>query len=213
MLHVLNDEATLCRHVARRSLPGHTKPLKPQPPLQCFADAVGEGHILGIGGWMATTDTTEGHCWFSEQWDKEPQRYIACWETLAQSALLQLGLHFNGALHQTFCMPSGSNNTAAEAGCNKIFTTSWPLSHFLRVVASWSYACNVSQMVSHVPGTKNDWADELSSNKLARFLQKPELRLHFTLASLAHCGNCVTPHPPTAKWDERFLAWPLIRKR
>ena len=67
-------------------------------------------------------------------------------------------------------------------------------------------ARNVSLMVNRVPGAKNDWADELSRNKLARFARKPEVRLRFTLASLARRGNCATLHPPTARWDERRLA-------
>ena len=89
--------------------------------------------------------TKDGHCWFSEQWTidqaravwpfsgKEPQRFIACWETLAQCRLAA-GAALQWCLNKIFCMPSGSDNTAAEAGCNKLFTTSWSLSHFLRLI-------------------------------------------------------------------------------
>ena len=95
-----------------------------------------------------------------------------------------------------------SDNTAAEAGCNKLFTTSWPL----RLVASWCYARNVSLMVSHVP-------DELSRNQLARFSHKPELRMRFTLTSLRQLCHCTCPQQDgtTASWQPRDR-WPRIRK-
>ena len=61
------------------------------------ADACAEGSVVGIGGWFITSSSVS---WFAETWQfqevqeqwpcltKEAQRYIACFETLAQLALM-----------------------------------------------------------------------------------------------------------------------------
>ena len=72
-----------------------------QTPISstAFQDAMAEGDTVGIGGWLCTKD---GLHWFSEIWSmphvrevwpqlhKDAQKYIACFETLAQLALLQM---------------------------------------------------------------------------------------------------------------------------
>ena len=87
--------------------------------------------------------------WFAETWtmqdvrrvwpclSKPAQRYIACFETLAQLALLQATQSHIGGGRYSFSMLSGTDNSAAEAGINKMFTTSWPLQIFVQLVASW----------------------------------------------------------------------------
>ena len=64
---------------------------------------------------------------------KPAQRYINCFETLAQIALMQRCL----ALTQKYCfrLPTGSDDTGAEACLNSLFSTSWPISYFLRLAA------------------------------------------------------------------------------
>ena len=78
-----------------------TKPLSVPHLLHCLsaADAMAEGDTVGIGGWLCAKD---GLHWFSEVWSmshvrevwpqlhKDAQKYIACFETLAQLALLQM---------------------------------------------------------------------------------------------------------------------------
>ena len=95
-----------------------------------------EGDTVGIGSWLCTKN---GLDWFSAIWSvsevrevwpqlrKDAEKYIACFETLAQLALLQM-----------------ADNTPTEAAVNKLFSTAWPLSFFLRLVASWSHAHSVA---------------------------------------------------------------------
>ena len=59
-------------------------------------------------------------------------------------------------------VPTGTDNTATEAGLDKLFTTKRPLSHFLQLIAAWSHAQGIALQPSHIPGKKNTWADDLS---------------------------------------------------
>ena len=101
-------------------------------------------------------------------------------------------------------MPAGSDNTPAEAGVNKLVSTAWPLSLFLRLVASWSHAHSVALLVSHISGQKNVWADELSRDELDRFRSKPLARFRFTLSQLCQPEG-ITLHPSHARWRENFV--------
>ena len=74
---------------------------------------------------------------------KPAQRYIACFETLAQLALLQATHSHIGGGRYSFSMPSGTDNSATEASLNKLFTTSWPLQLFVQLTAFWAHAHNV----------------------------------------------------------------------
>ena len=186
-----------------------TKPLSDPHLLHCMsaADAMAEGDTVGIGGWLCTKD---GLHWFSEVWSmqevrsvwqqlrKDAQKYIACFETLAQLALLQMAHARLGHRYMSFAMPAGSDNTPTEAGVNKLFSTAWPLSLFLRLVASWSRAHSV------VSGKKNVWADELSRDNLHRFRSKASARFSFSLNQLCQPQG-ITLHPPQARWRENFL--------
>ena len=76
-------------------------PLRSKPVLACkaAADACAKGATVGIGGWFISSRSVS--C-FAETWDfqevqqqwpcltKEAQRYIACFETLAQLALMRI---------------------------------------------------------------------------------------------------------------------------
>ena len=70
------------------------------------------------------------------------------------------------AKHWKFYLPTASDNT------NKFFTTAQPLCDFLQDVAAWSACNHVRLQVTHLPGEKNTWADELSRNKLHRFAHR-----------------------------------------
>ena len=133
-----------------------TKPLSDPHLLRCTsaADAMAEGDTVGIGGWLCNKD---GLHWFSEIWS---MKYIACFETLAQLALLQMARNGLGHKCLSLAMPAGSDNTPKEAGVNKLFSTAWPISLFLRLVASLSHAHSVALLVSHVSGKKNVCADD-----------------------------------------------------
>ena len=113
------------------------------------ADAMAEGSKVGIGGWISTKHSL---AWFAEAYTmeeirafwpfltKEAQRYIACFETLAQLALAMTAKAHHGHSRMNICLPTESDNTPTEGGINKLFTTSWPLSEFLGLIASWSPA-------------------------------------------------------------------------
>ena len=77
-------------------------------------------------------------------WPCLVKRRIACFETLAQLALLQAAHSHIGGGRYSFSMPSGTDNSATEASLNKLFTTSWPLQLFVQLTAFWAHAHNPS---------------------------------------------------------------------
>ena len=138
-----------------------TMPLARQPLLPCLsaADAMADGTTVGIGGWLATSSTT---WWFAQQWDiqelrtawpfltKDAQRYIACFETVAQWVLLQMAYEATGCSSLRFCVASRSDNSPTQASINKLFTTAFPLSFFLEKVASWAHARGLELEIGHI---------------------------------------------------------------
>ena len=137
---------------------------------------------------------------------KPGQRYIACFETLAQLALLQATHSHIGGGRYSFSMPSGTDNSATEASLNKLFTTSWPLQLFVQLTAFWAHARNVLLQPTHVPGRNNDWADDLSRGRLAQFSHRPESRVRFSPAGLALPGRGIQLFPIDAPWRPEHLA-------
>ena len=179
--------------------------LRQSPLLRCMAaaDAVAEGDAVGIGGWISASSD---FFWFSESWTmteirshwpqltKSAQPYIACFETLAQLALAMIAHRRLHSRHFNFVLPTASDNTAAEAGINKLFTTTEPLCIFLKLVASWSARRNVRLAVSHLAGEKNVWADELSRSKCNALPNAPQ------------AGSAsVSLRPPHAAWAQPLL--------
>ena len=173
-----------------------TTPLSLPPMLSSLAraDAMAEGDQVGIGGWVSTK---HGLAWFAESYTmeeirtfwpfltKDAQKYIACFETLAQLALAMTAKAHLGHTRLSLCLPSESDNTPTEGGVNKLFTTSWPLSEFLSLIASWSSAHGVTLQVSHVAGAHNEWADDLSRGRLQAFAHRTRDRLRISLEMLA----------------------------
>ena len=143
------------------------------------------------------------HFW--PELSKNAQAYIACFETLPQLALAMVTHRRVHSRHFKFVLPAASDNTAAEAGINKLFTTTEPLSRFLKLVASWSAQHNISLAVSHLAGEKNVWADELSRAKLQRFSSRTSDRERIPLDMLACPQGIVTLHPPHAAWAQPLL--------
>ena len=110
----------------------------------------GEDDLVGIGGWAITSCQV---VWFAETqnmqdiravWPclvKPGQRYIACFKTLAQLALLQATHSHIGGGYYSFSMPSGTDNSATEASLNKLFTTFWPLQLFVQSILGSRSQC------------------------------------------------------------------------
>lgn len=96
------------------------------------ADACASGSSCQIGGYIQTDSQ---QWWFSEKYshsdfaarsvtlDPNMQRSIGCFETLAQIALLWIAVHHISIGRFPLRLPSVSDNTSAEAGVNKMFTT------------------------------------------------------------------------------------------
>ena len=173
-----------------------TTPLSLPPILSSLAraDAMAEGNQVGIGGWVSTK---HGLAWFAETYTmeeirslwpfltKDAQKYIACFESLAQLALAMTAKAHLGHTRLSLCLPTESDNTPTEGGVSKLFTTSWPLSEFLSLIASWSSANGISIQVSHIAGAHNEWADDLSRGRLQAFAHRSRDRFRVSLDILA----------------------------
>ena len=162
--------------------------------------------LVGIGGWAITSSQVAKPktCRTYGQYGLALSSYIACFETLAQLALLQATHSHIGGGHYSFSMPSGTDNSATEASLNKLFTTSWPLQLFVQLTAFWAHARNVLLQPTHAPGRNNDWADDLNRGR-ARFSHRPESRVRFSLAGLALSGS-IQLCPIDAPWRPEHLA-------
>ena len=183
--------------------------------LHCFAaaDARADGDIIGIGGWIATATQC---AWFAEQWTSSevrsvrpqltdaPQRYIACFETLAQLALAMTAHRALGAKQWAFSLPTASENTAAEAKTEKLWSTAEPLGSFLKLTAAWAVKHHVELLVTHLAGEFNTWADELSRGNASRFRHRNAERVSIGLHQDA--AGCITLHPPDAAWCDSLTA-------
>jgi hypothetical protein len=154
------------------SRPHHIFSLHLPTPLviKAAADAYVHDESLGIGGWIIAPRHI---VWFSEQFSmsqlkgflpqltKHPQKYICAFEILAQVALVMAACQQAALRHLAVTLPSASDNTAAEAGINKSLTTRWPASVFLQMLGNIAFQHQVHLSVSHIPGPRNDWADDL----------------------------------------------------
>ena len=175
--------------------------IRQKPALQCYAaaDAMAKGEPFGIGGWLVTSS----HCsWFSERYcmsearalwpqlQDTAQRYIACFETLAQLALTMMVHRTCSARQWSFTLPSASDNAPTEAGLNKLWSTAEPLGSFFKLAAAWAARHGIQFMVRHIAGEKNSWADTLSRNRMRTFQD---------------ALGCIALHPPSAAWPDEIL--------
>ena len=179
----------------------HEQPrsLRSAPRLHCYsaADAFADTRRMGIGGWLSTSDS---FVWYSEiftagdvraQWPQllgSLQPYIRCFEALAQLALAQCS----------------SDNTSAESGLNKLFSTAEPLGTFLRLAATWAHLHRVQFEVEHLAGEKNVWADKLSRGNTKFLEHRSAERARISLAQLASASHCVTLHGASMPWPRRL---------
>ena len=131
---------------------------------------------------------------------KHARKYIACRGSFAQLALLQAAHSELRSQCLSFTLPSGCDNMPAEAGANRLFTTSWPLSILLQLIARWAYAHAIDVQPDHIPGRKNVWADALSRNNMQHFAHRPSCCVRFDLKHLASAGRHVTLHEASCRW-------------
>lgn len=178
--------------------------VQPRPmTLRAAADAFAEGDSFGVGGWIITS-TSIG--WFSEQWNmqqlrrfkpeltKDAQKYISALEILAQLLLLMTGYNIIKCHSLQLCLPSSSDNTAAESSVNRNLSTKEPASSFLQLISEYAMQKHIRLLVSHIPGHLNTWADDLSRDKLEQWLRYPRYRV--ALSDVFAIGQTITLHPP-----------------
>ena len=138
----------------------------------CVADAFASGIHSGIGGAIVFPS---GKCvWFSLPISHQDfsslripihdnlQKDITSLETLAQIALVYITIQFFPGARIPIKIPTLSDNTAAEAASNKLFSTSMPIALFLEKLSFLISRSCVEVDVSHIPGHDNDYADALS---------------------------------------------------
>ena len=126
---------------------------------------------------------------------------ISSYETLAQCFVLLAFWKTSGAGRLALKLPALSDNSGAEAVCNKLYTSKVPLNMFVCKLCMWSALSGISLNCSHISGEKNDDADFLSrwngdaatlpapfrsedrflvTSRFARFLEHHIFRLTFS---------------------------------
>ena len=97
-------------------------PTKPLSDPHSQPQTLAEGEGVGIGAW---------HQGRSEVRDVRaaPQRRSKVHSLLRDIGLLQMAHSRLGHKYLSFAMPAGSDNTPAEAGVNKLFSTALLVSH------------------------------------------------------------------------------------
>ena len=102
---------------------------------------------------------------------------------------------------------SWSDNSGAESGVNKLFTTSYPLCVFLERLSLLSATCFAELDATHISGPSNEFADALSrwdTISLPPYGFSPADRCEFSLQALWFPKSEITIHPPNVS-----LSWPL----
>ena len=201
---------------ARPQLP---MPLQ-KPPLVDFvtaaADARGDGDIVGIGGFL---DFGKGQVvGFSQTWrlcdlaclglplQMPAHRDITCYETLAQMGLILCLRSVVPCARWQLRLRTFSDNSGTEAGVNKLYSSSFPLSAFLQRLCMLACSTGIALDVSHIPGEKNDEADMLSrwTDESVPLPPKFDLanRVDCSLERLWHFRTDIRLWPPCAslKW-------------
>ena len=154
------------------------------PEFPCAADAFAESSVAGVGGWWARSlgpMRQDQVFWFSLSLDKRNlpkwlvcerlQSYIASFEALGQLLLLlgrvrNLGRPSSHLLRlRQLC-----DNAGVAAATRKQLSLKLPLAYILQAISYHALAHGVQLTAAHCAGVRNDWADNLSRNKLDGFV-------------------------------------------
>ena len=109
----------------------------------------------------------------------------------------------SGAGRLALKLPALSDNSGAEAVCNKLYTSKVPLNMFVRKLCMWNALSGISLDCSHISGEKNDDADVLSrwngdaTTLPSRF--RSEDRFLVDLPAFWNITFSVSPFPSNAK--------------
>ena len=201
--------------------------------FEARADARADGATCSIGGYVARP--AMGQNWFSETFsfmdfqrlgapvNEAMQKDVACYEALAQGALILASASLLPCCRVPIVLRSASDNTSAEAGVSPLFTTAFPPCLFLEHVALWVAMHCVSLDVSHIPGEENGKSDALS-RPLERATPAgclPHERIRVSLSSLRSPRPQITTAPEGASLFWKVQAtqtanltstWPLTAR-
>ena len=189
---------------------------KPNFVGELAADACAAGSSCQIGGYISTSSHTR---WFSEKFSyadfctleipvsTDMQKNIACYETLAQIAILKIASTEFVVGRIPLRVPSVSDNTSAEAGINRVFSTAHPVSLFLEKLFLLASRCCMDLDVSHIGGHDNDIADKLSRWDFESPIPydfSPSDRVRLPISLLWPDTNHPSLHPPSV-----WIPWSL----
>ena len=211
LIHLTRDEQRLALFF--KQLLEHPGPIplveEAGPSCVAAADAFADANICGIGGWFLPPGAVlhprnvfyfsflinkdELPAWFVAS-GKPLQRYIAALEALAQLVLLscqQQTLSLDGGLRWVSLRQS-CDNAGVVSASNKGMSMQQPLAGVLQAIALFAARHQLLLRMTHVAGTRNEWADTLSrglvSNPLWDMLD-PSKQMHpdwLALLNLAH---------------------------
>ena len=151
------------------------------PTTSAAADAFAEGNQWGIGGWFLPPDSRlhpanihyfsivlgadDLPLWFfPADKDREVQLFIAALEALAQLVLLECQAEYFNLQSTTswISLRQQCDNAGVVAVSQKGLTMKQPLASVLQAMAVCAAQRGIMLRISHVAGTRNDWADWLS---------------------------------------------------
>ena len=205
---------------ADKPLRGCLRASRQHPALQSYAaaDAMAKGENFGIGGWLITSSQC---AWFSEQYgvseahalrpqlQDSAQRYIACFDTLAQLALAMMAHRAcpqsSGRLR---CRQRQATLRLKQVSTNSgVWSTAEPLGSSLSWQKLGQHGAAYSSWllrVTHIAGEKNTWADALSRNRLQAFQNRMHERHRFALSTFKEALGCIALRPQGAAWPDEL---------
>ena len=142
---------------------------------------------------------------FPDHWKltgHQAQRYIACFEVLAQIFIIAGLLQFLRSTSFRVVLPLQSDSVPTEGATNKLFTTSKPLKYFVQTLAAWCLTGSIKPVVSHLGGQRNFDADGLSR-------AKPETMARFSKHTrISHSLQYIWLQQPMARLFPAAANWP-----
>ena len=172
-----------------------TTPLSLPPLLSSLAraDAMAEGSQVGIGGWISTNSprayTVDEIRSFWPFLTKDAQKYIACFETLAQLALAMRAKAHHGHSCMNICLPAESDNTPTKGGVQQVVydllaSFRVPRPHSLLELGQRHHAAGIARRRS-----SQRMGRRLEQGRLQAFAHRPQDRCRVPLKLLASAAS------------------------
>ena len=189
--------------------------IKQAPLLQLVAeaDAFADQDQCGLGGYLLWPS---GICrWYSiyllpaqveelfPSVDGQLQHHICALELLAQYCLLWIASEMLPRARHHLTVPMRSDNSGAELVSAKGLTSVTVLGEVLRAFLDFQRSNGLHASVEHIPGYRNDLADELSRLKGATSSLPSSERMHPPLHFLLRPSGRLC-RPTKAKWPKTW---------